>query len=126
MLAVKIAPASSVRWSGLLVTLPLHEFQDGRYARIDTSHGAEIRHVPSIFCLLRLSSRGGGLGDCLIDQLALRQRGFGDLLVVPLLPALHPERFPGLLPLSQTDGREPERASAGLYEMTVGVLNEYV
>ena len=25
-----------------------------------------------------------------------------------------------------TDCREPERASAGLYEITVGVLNEYV
>src|SRR5208282_1117786 len=113
MLSAKPAPASSVRWSGFSVTLPLHQFQDSWYARVDAGHRAEIRLIP-IFCLDRRPSCGGRLSDGLVDQLALRQRGLGDLLVVPLLAALSAERFLCLIPLPQADGGETERPRARL------------
>jgi hypothetical protein len=73
--------------------LPLHQFQHSWYARVDPGHRAEILLVPNVFCFGGRSSCGGGLGDGLVDKLTLRQRGLGDLRVVPFPAARSAERF---------------------------------
>jgi len=109
--------ASSVRWLGFNIRLPVQKLQLAWYARVDASHRSRIEVVHCYLWPWRCFARRRGLGDCIGDNLALGQRRPHELVVVTLSPALLSQRFPGQPPFAQADRREPKIARAGLNEM---------